>query len=131
MKLRLFTVFVLACCTACASAQTPAEMAPYGAALNKVARAVDAGANNPAFSALNGDELLAASTRHDQSLLTPFSGFRLKARRIGGSSAVLMCDADEKRALLEDSGCTLPLDAHRYQRNDACEFVLPIEQLCK
>lgn len=114
-----------------ACAQSTTEMAPYAAALNKVARAVDAAANNSSYDSLDGDELLKAATRHDRTLLQPFSGFKLKARRVGGSSSVLMCDADETRALLEDSGCSMKLDAPRFQKQEPCEFALPIEQVCR
>lgn len=115
--------------TACA-AQDASEMGPLASALTKLSRAVDAAANAPNLSALSGDALLEAATRHDKTLLTPFQDYKIQILRRGGNSIVLVCDSSADRALLEDAGCTPPLERQHWREQRPCTFSLSIESVC-
>lgn len=112
------------------AAQDASEMGPLASALTKLSRAVDAAANNSSFVALNGDELLEAAIRHDKALLAPFQDRKIRVLRQGGNSIVLVCDPSATQALLEDAGCTPPLERQHWQEQRPCTFTLSIETVC-
>ncbi len=118
---------------ACASQPSERDMNHLGSALTKVSAAVDATARyRRSADGLNDAHLLQAATAHDPSLLKPFEGLTVRVLREGRDSAVLVCKANGKTPLLEDSGCTARMDVHRWSQvaNDRCEFTLDLKQVC-
>jgi hypothetical protein len=116
-------------------AQSPdnATMCPLASALTKVARAVDAyAADNPAAGSLRGVDLVDAATKHDPTLVQPFSQFHITARVEGRNSSVLVCTRDQKRSLIEDAGCTARSDAQRWADVPPfpCGFSLDLAAVC-
>jgi hypothetical protein len=80
---------------------------------------------------LGDSELLELATRHDPVLLENFRGYKLRVLRQERHSVVLVCDATGTRALLEDAGCTGPMDRERWMgKTEACEFSINTEQVC-
>ncbi|MBA4359031.1 MAG: hypothetical protein C0405_15050, partial [Desulfovibrio sp.] len=77
--------------------------------------------------------LLHYATRKNPEKLTPFDGYALRVERENGHAAVLVCTRGERRALLEDAGCTLMLmERHHWRDNPAlpCEFTLDLAKVC-
>ena len=76
-------------------------------------------------------ELLRLSVAHDPALLKPFDGMTLRVLREARDSAVLLCEPNAGKALLEDAGCTAKLDRHRWNSGaDRCEFTLDVKEVC-
>ena len=77
-------------------------------------------------------DLLVRSTAHDPELLAPFAGYRIRVRRLGSFSSVLMCSGDGSTALLEDAGCTARFDGHLWQQSPSlpCTFQLDLPKVC-
>jgi hypothetical protein len=128
-------VAVLAVClvTACATQPSPQEMNYLASALTKVSAAVDATVRyRRPDEDLAEAELLQLSTAHDPNLMKPFNGLTVRVLRDGRDSAVLVCEARNGKALLEDAGCTAKLDQHRWNSGgfDRCEFTLDIKKIC-
>lgn len=119
----------------CSAPNVPGEqeMNTLGSALTKLSAAVDATVRYGGLpGGLSKEEVLARATRHDASLLKPFSDHHLEVRREGDRSAVLVCDKPGGRALLEDAGCTAGLDAHRWRAGPgACRFTLDLPSVCR
>lgn len=117
----------------CASRPSESEMNYLASSLTKVTAAVDATVRygHPPED-MDGAQLLHSATEHDPSLLQPFSSYTLLVRRDGRQSVVLVCDPRTNSALLEDSGCTPKLDAHRWQNSvlERCEFSLNVGEIC-
>jgi hypothetical protein len=90
------------------------EMYIKGSALTKLSAAVESTVRykNPAPD-LSNSELLVLATRHDPVLLENFNGYKVRVLHQDRHSAVLVCDAAGTRALLEDAGCTGPMDRNR------------------
>ena len=105
-----------------------------GPPLTKLTAVVDAAVRDEgAPENLSEEELLGRATAHDRTLLDPFKGYRLRVARDGLDSAVLVCTSDGRVALLEDAGCTNPLDSELWTRPKPvpCEFTLPLRELCR
>lgn len=82
---------------------------------------------------LTGEELIVEATRENRALLQPFADYYLTARRVGKLSAVLVCDRERIRALLEDTGCTtVKFDGPRWRESPpaTCSFVLNLDIVC-
>lgn len=126
------TVVVLVVMGACASRPSEREMNSLASALTKVSAAVDASARyRRSTDSLDEEQLLKVSTAHDASLMKPFEGMTVRVLRVGRDSAVLVCQANHGRALLEDAGCTARLDAPRWNTSpNPCEFTLDVKQIC-
>jgi hypothetical protein len=127
-------VLVNALLSGCVSAQTEREMNFTASALTKLSAAVDATARFQQLpEKLSDADLLLLSTSHEPSLLQPFANFTIRLLRIGPSSAVLICQPDGGKALLEDTGCTSKLDRHHWSSEPAaaCEFTLDVKTLCE
>lgn len=79
------------------------------------------------------EKFFELATRHDPSLLTPFSDHALRVSRRDRHAVILVCTRDKTRALLEDAGCTARLDRHLWEGTEAlpCEFTLKMEDVCK
>lgn len=121
-------VFLLA---ACASAQSERDTNYLGSALSKLSAAVDATVryDKPAED-VDEPTLLQLAIAQDPSLLQPFNGMTLRIRREGQASAVLICEAPQGKALLEDAGCTARMDSHRWRDETACQFTLDLSATC-
>jgi hypothetical protein len=108
------------------------EMYIKGSALTKLSAAVESTVRykNPAPD-LSDSELLVLATRHDPVLLENFNGYKVRVLRQDQHSAVLVCDAAGTRALLEDAGCTGPMDRNRWLgKKELCEFSIDIKKIC-
>lgn len=116
----------------CASQPSDREMNSLASALTKVSAAVDASARyKRSTDTLDEKQLLQVSTAHDSSLMQPFEGMTVRVLRVGRDSAVLVCQANSGRALLEDAGCTARLDASRWITGpNPCEFTLDVKLIC-
>lgn len=81
---------------------------------------------------ISDQDILMRATQHDPSLLKPFSGYILKVNRVSKHAAVLVCNSDGTRGLLEDAGCNYELDIHLWEsEKNACTFSVSIEDVCK
>ncbi len=114
-----------------ARAQDAADVAPLASALTKLSRALDAAAHAPRHAALDGQGLLDVVRTRDPVLMKAFAGNVVWARRDGGDSIVLVCDAGGRQALLEDAGCTAPLDVQHWQGFRQCAFTLDPAAVCR
>lgn len=126
MKAIWFSLFFLAACTTTPMAQTPSEeeMLVKASALTKLAAAAESAIRykEPPQN-LSEQQFLEFSTRHDPSLLEPFTGLQLRARRKDRRAVILVCSADGAIRLLEDAGCTAELDRHHWRTPGfPCEF---------
>lgn len=81
---------------------------------------------------LKGLALMKFATEHDPELLSRFSAYEVRVSAKDSHSAVLVCTADGRRALLEDAGCTAPMDRHAWNEGPEtpCEFKLNLSALC-
>jgi hypothetical protein len=110
----------------------PEEMYIKASALTKLSAAVESTVRykNPPPE-LADDELLKLATRHDPVLLENFRGYKVRVRREARHSIVLVCDASGTRALLEDAGCTGPMDNQRWTgKPQPCEFSIDTRAVC-
>jgi len=114
-----------------ARAQDAADIAPLASALTKLSRALDAAAHNPRHAALDGQALLDVVRARDPVLMKAFAGNVVWARREGGASVLLVCDGRGQQALLEDAGCTAPLDVQHWQGFRQCAFTLDATAACR
>lgn len=100
-------------------------------ALTKLSAAVEATVrydNVP--NTLSDQELLMLSTQDDPTLLEPFNGYVLKVNREFDHAIVLMCNEEGTKGLLEDAGCTAPMDNYLWQKNVSCKFTLRQDVTC-
>lgn len=130
----IFLFFLVAYSTS-PLAQTPSEeeMLVKASALTKLAAATESAIRykDPPPD-LSEREFLEFSTRHDPSLLEPFTGLQLRALRKDRRSVVLVCTADGAIRLLEDAGCTAELDRHHWRApSSPCEFSVDPEAACQ
>jgi hypothetical protein len=109
------------------------EMYIKASALTKLSAAVESTVRykNPSPE-LNDRELLTLATRHDPVLLDNFKGYRVRVLRQARHSVVLVCDKTGARALLEDAGCSGPMDRHRWmEKQEPCEFTINTAEVCE
>lgn len=107
-------------------------MYSQASALTKLSAAVESTVRykNPP-SELGESELLVLATRHDPVLLENFKNYKVRVLRKARHSVVLVCDASGTRALLEDAGCTGPMDRERWKdKPEPCEFSIDTEKIC-
>ncbi len=108
------------------------EMYIRASALTKLSAAVESTVRykNPPPE-LNERELLVLATRHDPILLENFRGYQIKVLSKDRHSVVLVCDASGTRALLEDAGCTGPMDRERWKgKQEPCKFSIDARAVC-
>jgi hypothetical protein len=128
-------LLALALITGCApTPQRPdrEEMYIKASALTKLSAAVESTVRykNPP-SDLSESQLLTLATRHDPVLLENFNGYKVRVLRQDRHSAVLVCDSTGAHALLEDAGCTGPMDRHRWmEKSEPCEFSVNLSGVC-
>lgn len=117
-------IFLLPGCASSPDRIDAEEMYIRASALTKLSAAVESAVRykNPP-SDLGEQELLVFATRHDPALLENFRGYKVRVLRRARHSVVLVCNAAGTRALLEDAGCTGPMDRARWKdRGEPCEF---------
>jgi hypothetical protein len=108
------------------------EMYIKASALTKLSAAVESTVRykNPP-PGLDERDLLMLATRHDPVLLDNFKGYTARVLRQARHSVVLVCDISGTRALLEDAGCTGPMDRHRWMgKPERCEFTMNTAEVC-
>jgi len=141
IRLRAVTISVAlvlalaAGCTPLTQTQPPdrEEMYIRASALTKLSAAVESTVRykNPPPE-LSDRELLTLATQHDPILLDNFKGYTVRVLRQARHSVVLVCDATGNRALLEDAGCSGPMDRHRWmgEKPEPCEFTFDTAEVC-
>ncbi len=110
------------------------EMLIRSAALRRLAVAVESTVQySDVPPQIQNGELLALAAKDNPKLLDGFSQYTLKAKNSYKHSIVLMCDREGKYALIEDSGCTGPVDVQHWQQPGRvpCEFTLQLESVCE
>ena len=126
---------VLPFVTGCAPGPTrpdSEEMYIKASALTKLAAAVESTVRykNPPPT-LDESELLTLATKHDPVLLENFKGYKVRVLREERHSVVLICDASGRQSLLEDAGCSGPMDRHRWKgKPEPCEFSINTQAVC-
>lgn len=109
------------------------EMYTLAAALTKLSNVVESAVafKDPPEN-LSERELLDFAVQHDPSLLRPFDPFDLRVLRQGGHAAVMVCMPEGGRALLEDAGCSAPLDRHWWKDDPQkpCAPTLDLATVC-
>ena len=136
MKVCSFTLSLalVAAVSGCASRPTTNQMNQLASSLTKLSAAVDAIVRYDDLPQHADDSVILSKVlAANPSLLDDFKGFQLKLIRSADDSAVLVCDASGRNALLEDAGCTAKLDAHRWDtpQPSRCEPSLILKQVCK
>ncbi len=125
-------VYFTAGCTVGSKRPDSEEMYIKASELTKLSAAVESTVRykNPPPD-LSESELLVLATRHDPVLLENFNGYKVRALRQDRHSVVLVCDISATRALLEDAGCTGPMDRARWMgKPEPCEFSLDTRNIC-
>lgn len=126
-------VLILAACLLAlpVQAQDAAAMGPLASALTKLSRALDAAAHNPRYATLDGQGVLDVARARDPALMKAFDKNVIWVQRDGGNSLVLVCDGRGAQALLEDAGCTAPLEIQHWQGFRQCVFTLDVATVCR
>jgi hypothetical protein len=135
IKNTVTVILVLSFLMGCMSGQRRVdseEMYIKASALTKLAAAVESTVRykNPPPE-LGESELLTLATRHDPILLENFKGYKVRVLRNERHSVVLVCNATGTLALLEDAGCSGPMDRNRWMgKPESCEFSLDTKAVC-
>lgn len=136
----LFVVVVFASTSSCACFwatyfPSDARMQALGDDLRRLSAAVQGKVvEDPAGTAgLSDQELLTRATAHDPALLKPFECYSVRTSREGNYISLLVCTANGKRGLLEDTNCTVPLDKQLWHDSPGapCRFTVPLDDACK
>ena len=128
-------IFVLSFLAGCTSSQRRVdseEMYIKASALTKLSAAVESTVRykNPPPE-LGESELLTLATRHDPILLENFKSYKVRVLRNDRHSIILVCDATGTHALLEDTGCSGPMDRHRWMgKPEPCDFSIDTKAVC-
>lgn len=136
MKKLLCAGAILFCFSGCAFLKPTSyseEMLTLSASLKRLSAAVESAVQyKDAPPEMENEDLLQFATAHNPKLLDSFKKYTLKAKNSNKHSIVLLCDAEGKHALVEDSGCTGELDAQHWQQKPLppCAFTLQLERIC-
>lgn len=120
-------------CTCCIASDVE-DNYTLGSALTKLTAAVESTVRyDDPPPKLNDLELLQLSTKHDPTLLEPFSDYVLKTFVQNRHAIVLVCDKTGKYAMLEDGGCTSKLDKHLWKEAPEanCSFTIKLGEICQ
>lgn len=122
--------------TLASSSYSEIRLNDLASSLTKLSSAVDGSVRylNPPPSMLLEDlQFLKLATAGNPSVLVPFPDLKLRVKRLGSETAILVCRPDADVALLEDATCTARMDRHRWkdQPQSACEFTLDLAEVCK
>lgn len=106
-----------------------------GPAMLRLASAVQGVAERPEDYGFplggTGEECIRLAVEDDPSLLAPFEDYALKAKCEDLQGIVLLCDSQERNALMEDAGCTARLDFRAEGVSRTCEFSMDAAQVCQ
>jgi hypothetical protein len=108
-------------------------MAELGAALVHLSSAVEATVRYDGLPDTASEaEILDAATSDDPELLAPFQRYTVRVQRQGQHAVLLVCDAGGTQGLLEDAGCSMPMDRSMWPSNPRapCEFSLDTVTVC-
>ena len=115
------------------SADTAERYLILASALTKLSASVESTVRykNPPEN-MTDNELLLLSTKHDPSLLEPFSDYTVKAIGENRHAIVLICLKNNNKAILEDAGCSKELDLHHWKEKEMpeCSFTLNVTTAC-
>lgn len=133
LRSALIFVVLLLLSSGCAFSGVVADKA-LGPAMLRLTSAVQGVAERPedyGFSpGATGEECLRLAVEDDPGLLVPFEKYNVKAKCENLQAVVLLCDSQERNALMEDAGCTAKLDFRTAGESRACEFSLDTVQVC-
>ena len=130
----LLLCFVCACTAGCSLLSTQPKRGTLAAKMMNLSAAVES-----YFSGFPGPppdmedrEILKLATEHDNDLLAgEFKHSQLKAAYQAGHAVLLLCTEDGGRALIEDVGCSAPLDRKAFDRSVPCAFTLRVNEACE
>lgn len=134
LSIILISLIIFSGCAVNSLADESEKMLSLGSALTKLSAAVDSTVRYEDLPEdISDSELLALATKHDPTLLSPFSDYVKKVRRQNHHAIMLICSGDGKQALIEDVGCTAKLDKHSWEIKPAlsCEFTLTVSNSCE
>jgi hypothetical protein len=110
------------------------ELRALGSAVMKVSAAAESAVRykDPPPN-LSEEGLLAFATQHDPSLLQPFREYKLRIKGEEGHAIVLVCTKNGAIALLEDAGCSGPMDKTMWETDPPrpCDFSLRVRNVCQ
>lgn len=79
-----------------------------------------------------GADLIALACRRDSALCAAVSEFHISVKRDGDNAVLLLCTMDQRRALIEDIGCTPQIDFKPWEKGDLpCMFTLDAAEACR
>lgn len=79
----------------------------------------------------SGEECIRLGVEDDPSLLTPFAGLVVKAKCENKHAILLVCDAEGRKVLMEDAGCTKMVDYRAEMPDRPCDFSAQVEETCR
>lgn len=80
---------------------------------------------------IDDSELLKLATEHEPMLLKPFENYMIRILKDNRHAVVLVCSKNGTYGLLEDAGCSAPLDKHLWQMpKTPCDFTFSIKDVC-
>lgn len=103
------------------------QMYILGSALTKLSSAVESVVHyEPIPPGVGEAQLFEFATSDDPGLLRPFAEYKVRVRTEQKHGVVLVCTKNSGRALLEDLGCTGPMDRHHWRDREhrPCEFTV-------
>lgn len=134
MKKSLILIALLIVFAACGSKDKADknEMNKLASSLTKLASAVESTVRyKKPPKGISDRDLLTLATKHDPKILEPFKNYTVKVSQENRHAVVLVCTKNGKRALLEDAGCSRPMDKHLWQSSASCKFTLRVKDICK
>ena len=124
----LLSLGLLAACVINASGVSERSMATASSDLLRLSYAVQ---GEIMRGAAPGSDLVGLACERDPSLCSPLSDYRITVKREGEDAVLLLCTADQRRALLEDIACTPRMDAIHWEKgNVPCQFTLRAAGAC-
>jgi hypothetical protein len=127
--------FVLVASAGCSVSRAAEAEKMYilGSALTKLSASVEATVRyeNPPVG-IGDAELLALATKHDPGLMAPFADNKVQVLRESEHAILLVCDKEGRVGLLEDAGCSAPMDNHLWNGDPPkpCKFTIDIKVVC-
>lgn len=109
-----------------------AEMRKLSSSLIKLASAVESTVRyKKPPEGISDAELLILSTKHDPGILAPFQNYTVKVSQQNRHAVVLVCTKNGRRGLLEDAGCSTPMDKNLWESKSSCKFTMNADDVCK
>ncbi|TAL18586.1 hypothetical protein EPN96_00960 [bacterium] len=122
--------FIAFCFCGCTS-KADVNIDRMASSLTKLSAIANRCAKKPDYSWLGDGEFLKQCETYQPGILDEFRGQTLRVSRSGGYAVVLVCDGGGSHALLEDAGCTAPLDInYGAASSKPCGFTINARELC-